>query len=166
MRERHKIEEAKNDDFEIFTMDEAMQTVGAITTAISILLGLLAAISLFVGGIGIMNIMLVIVAERTKEIGLRKAVGARYRDIMSQFILEAIAISLIGGLLGVIIGVSFSYLAAWAIVTYAKLEWPFVISYGAILVSFGVAAAFGIVFGWYPAKEAARLSPIEALRKS
>lgn len=166
MRQQHKIDDPKNDDFQLFTMDEAMTTVNSITTAISVLLGLLAAISLFVGGVGIMNIMLVIVAERTREIGLRKAVGARYRDIMTQFVMEAIAISLIGGLLGVVIGIIFSYIASWTIVHYAKLEWPFVISYSAIIISFAVAAAFGIVFGWYPAKEAAKLSPIEALRKS
>ncbi len=166
MRERHKITDPKNDDFQIFTMDEAMKTVNSITTAISILLGLLAAISLFVGGVGIMNIMLVIVAERTKEIGLRKAVGARYRDIMGQFVLEAVVISLLGGLLGVVLGVSFSFAVAWAITHYGGMDWPFVVSSGAIAVSFLVAAAFGIVFGWYPAQEAARLNPIEALRKS
>lgn len=165
VRVRHGIDDPKNDDFEIFTMDEAMKTVNSITTAISVLLGLLAAISLFVGGIGIMNIMLVIVAERTREIGLRKAVGARYRDIMRQFVLEAVAISLIGGFLGVALGIGFSWVAAWAIVNYVHLEWPFVVSYEAIGASFAVATAFGIVFGWYPAKEAAKLSPIEAIRK-
>lgn len=166
MRERHKISDPADDDFEIFTMDEAMKSVDSITTAISILLGLLAAISLFVGGIGIMNIMLVIVAERTREIGLRKAVGARYRDIMGQFVMEAIAISLAGGLIGIVLGVSFSYLTAYAITHFLGMDWPFVMSYGTILISFGVAALFGIVFGWYPAKEAADLSPIEALRKN
>jgi len=166
MRERHSIDDPKNDDFQIFTMDEAMKTVSSITTAISILLGLLAAISLFVGGIGIMNIMLVIVAERTKEIGLRKAVGARYRDIMGQFVFEAVAISLLGGFLGIIIGVSISLLVSYIITSYLGMEWPFVVSYGAIAISFIVAAIFGVVFGWYPAKEAATLSPIEALRKS
>jgi len=166
MREQHKIEDPKNDDFQIVTMDEALKTVDSITTAISILLGLLAAISLFVGGIGIMNIMLVIVAERTREIGLRKAVGARYRDIMNQFVMEAMAISLIGGLIGIVIGVSFSFLVSQIITYYLGMDWPFVISSGAILISFVVAAVFGMVFGWYPAKEAAQLSPIEALRKN
>ncbi|MFA7171344.1 MAG: ABC transporter permease [Candidatus Paceibacterota bacterium] len=166
MREQHKIEDPKNDDFQIVTMDEALKTVDSVTTAISILLGLLAAISLFVGGIGIMNIMLVIVAERTREIGLRKAVGARYRDIMNQFVMEAMAISLIGGLIGIIIGVSFSFLVSQIITYYLGMDWPFVISSGAILISFVVAAVFGMVFGWYPAKEAAQLSPIEALRKN
>jgi len=166
MREQHKIEDSQNDDFQIVTMDEALTTVNSITTAISVLLGLLAAISLFVGGVGIMNIMLVIVAERTKEIGLRKAVGARYKDIMGQFVLEAMAISLLGGLIGVIIGIAFSFVAAYLITHYAGLAWPFVISSSAILISFIVAAMFGVVFGWYPAKEAARLSPIDALRKN
>ena len=113
-----------------------------------------------------MNIMLVIVAERTKEIGLRKAVGARYRDIMQQFIFEAVAISLLGGLIGIVIGVSFSFLMSQLITRYANLNWPFVVSYNVIAISFLVAAFFGVVFGWYPAKEAAKLSPIEALRKS
>lgn len=166
LRERHKIADVKNDDFEVSTMDEAMTTVNSITTAISILLGLLAAISLVVGGVGIMNIMLVIVAERTKEIGLRKAVGARYRDIMNQFVMEAVAISLLGGLIGIIIGVLCSYLVSLVITTYLGMDWPFVISFGAIAISFLVAAMFGVVFGWYPAKEAARLSPIDALRKN
>jgi len=166
MRERHKIDDPKNDDFEVFTMDEAMKTVNSITTAISILLGLLAAISLFVGGVGIMKIMQVIVAERTREIGLRKAVGARYKDIMSQFVMEAVAISLLGGLIGIIIGVSCSFLISGVITTYMGMDWPFVISWETILISFLVAAMFGVVFGWYPAKEAAQLSPIEALRKN
>lgn len=166
MRERHDIDKPADDDFEIVTMDEAMTTVSSVTSAISMLLGLLAAISLFVGGIGIMNIMLVIVAERTKEIGLRKAVGARYKDIMNQFVFEAVAISLLGGLIGIIIGVSCSLLIAYLITQYGGLDWPFTVSYGAIIISFAVAAFFGIVFGWYPAKEAAQLSPIDALRKN
>ena len=166
MRERHDIGDPKDDDFQIFTMDEAMDSVNAITSTISLLLGLLAAISLFVGGIGIMNIMLVIVAERTREIGLRKSVGARYRDIMNQFVMEAVIISLLGGLIGIIIGISFSFVVSYVITAYLGMEWPFVVSYAAVAISFLVAAGFGIVFGWYPAKEAARLNPIEALRKS
>jgi putative ABC transport system permease protein len=165
MRQRHDIEKPEDDDFQILTMDEMLTTINSITGAISALLGLLAAISLIVGGIGIMNIMLVIVAERTKEIGLRKALGAKYKDIMRQFVFEAIAISLIGGFIGIIAGVSFSFLMTQIIVRYAGLEWPFVVSYSAIIISFVVAAFFGVVFGWYPAKEAAQLSPIEALRK-
>ncbi|MDD3190945.1 MAG: ABC transporter permease [Candidatus Pacebacteria bacterium] len=166
MRENHNIDNKEDDDFQIITMDETLATIDSITGAISLLLGLLAAISLFVGGIGIMNIMLVIVAERTREIGLRKAVGARHKDIMQQFILEAVAISLAGGFIGIVIGVSLSFISSQLITRYAGLDWPFVISYGAIAVSFLVAAFFGIVFGWYPAKEAAKLSPIEALRKN
>lgn len=166
MRERHKIDDPKNDDFKVTTMEEAMDSVNSITDAISVLLGLLAAISLVVGGVGIMNIMLVIVAERTREIGLRKAVGAHYKDIMSQFVMEAVAISLLGGLIGIIIGVSLSYLLAQVITTYVGIDWPFVVSWTAISISSLTAAMFGIIFGWYPAKEAAQLSPIEALRKN
>lgn len=165
MRERHDIKRPADDDFQIMTMDEALTAIGSITSAISVLLGLLAAISLFVGGIGIMNIMLVIVAERTREIGLRKAVGARYRDIMRQFVFEAIAISLLGGFIGIAIGISFSFLVSYLITAYGGFDWPFTVSVPAIIISFAVAAAFGIMFGWYPAKEAAALDPIEALRK-
>lgn len=165
MRERHGIEKPEDDDFQILTMDEMLKAINSVTGAISALLGLLAAISLIVGGIGIMNIMLVIVAERTREIGLRKALGAKYKDIMRQFVFEAVAISLIGGFIGIVVGISFSFVMTQIIVKYAGLDWPFVVSYGAILISFLVAAFFGIVFGWYPAKEAAQLSPIEALRK-
>jgi putative ABC transport system permease protein len=166
MRQRHEIDKPEDDDFQILTMDEMLKTINSVTGAISALLGLLAAISLIVGGIGIMNIMLVIVAERTREIGLRKALGAKYKDIMRQFVFEAIAISLIGGFIGIVVGISFSFIMTQIIVRYANLDWPFVVSYSAILISFAVAAFFGIVFGWYPAKEAAQLSPIEALRKS
>lgn len=165
MRERHKILRPTDDDFQVMTMDEALTSITAVTGAISALLGLLAAISLFVGGIGIMNIMLVIVAERTKEIGLRKALGARYKDIMRQFVFEAMAISLLGGFLGIVIGVSFSFLVSVVITRFGGFDWPFTVSIPSIIISFAVAAFFGIVFGWYPAKEAAQLSPIEALRK-
>jgi putative ABC transport system permease protein len=166
LRERHKINRPSDDDFQIVTMDEAMTTISSITSAISLLLGLLAAISLFVGGVGIMNIMLVIVAERTREIGLRKAVGARYKDIMRQFVFEAVAISLLGGFIGVVVGIFFSFIISLLITRYGGLNWPFTVSIPAIIISFAVAAFFGIVFGWYPAKEAAQLSPIEALRKN
>lgn len=166
MRERHKIDDPKDDDFQIVTMDEMISAMNSVTTTISALLGLLAAISLFVGGVGIMNIMLVIVAERTKEIGLRKALGARYKDIMRQFVFEAVAISLLGGFIGIAIGVVLSFIVSQVITRYGGFDWPFVVSFWAIGISFAVAAFFGIVFGWYPAKEAARLSPIDALRKN
>lgn len=163
MRRRHHIDDPKNDDFEIITMDQAMDIINSVTGAISLLLGVLAAISLLVGGIGIMNIMLVVVTEKTKEIGLRKALGAKQRDVLLQFISESIMISLVGGIIGIIFGVSVSYLITYAINSYV-MEWPFVISYWAVFVSFFVAAFLGILFGWYPARKAARLNPIDALR--
>ncbi len=163
LRQRHHIDDPKNDDFQIVTMDQAMDIVNSVTGAITLLLGVLAAISLLVGGIGIMNIMLVIVTERTREIGLRKALGAKQKDILLQFISESIIISLIGGTIGIISGISISYTITYAINSYG-MEWPFVISQQAIFISFFTAAFFGILFGWYPARKAARLNPIEALR--
>jgi len=124
---------------------------------------LLAAISLTVGGVGIMNIMLVIVAERTREIGLRKALGAKRKDIMNQFVLEAALISVLGGIVGIISGIVFSFLVTLAVRVY-NFDWPFVVSIEAIIISFVVAAGFGIIFGWYPANKAAKLNAIEALR--
>ncbi len=163
LRQRHHIDDPKNDDFTIMTMDQAMDTINAVTGAISLFLGILAAISLLVGGVGIMNIMLVIVTERTREIGLRKALGAKEKDILTQFILEAILISLIGGVVGIISGICVSYIMTYAINSYG-ISWPFVVSFEAVIISFSVAAFFGIVFGWYPARKAARLNPIDALR--
>lgn len=164
LRAHHKIENPDNDDFQVITMDEMLGIVNAVTNIISLLLGVLAAISLVVGGIGVMNIMFVIVSERTKEIGLRKTLGARYQDIMRQFILEAILISVIGGILGIVLGVCGTFLITLVITKIMNLQWPFVVSYIAIFISFVIAVCFGIIFGWYPAREAARLHPIEALR--
>ena len=163
LRQRHNIDDPKNDDFQLMTMDQAVETIDSITGAISLLLGLLAAISLLVGGIGVMNTMLVIVTERTREIGLRKSLGAKNKDILSQFVLEAILISLIGGVGGVFWGILVSYAMTYAINSFG-FEWPFVISGSAIAISFLVAAFFGIVFGWHPAKKAAKMNAIEALR--
>ncbi|MCK5332504.1 ABC transporter permease [Candidatus Parcubacteria bacterium] len=163
LRQRHNINDPKNDDFELVTMDQAVEIIGSITNAISLLLGLLAAISLLVGGIGVMNTMFVIVTERTREIGLRKSLGARNDDILSQFVLEAVLISLAGGIIGVFIGIFISYIMTYAINAFG-FDWPFVVSFGAIIISFSVATLFGVVFGWYPAKKAAKLNPIEALR--
>lgn len=165
IRARHQITDPKDDDFVITTMDEALSSIDAILNALSALLGLLAAISLLVGGIGIMNIMLVIVAERTREIGLRKALGAKYSDIMRQFVLEALIITLLGILIGIIIGLSVALAASMLITRFAGFDWPFVVSVPTIIIASGIALLFGLAFGWYPAREAARLSPIEALRK-
>ena len=163
LRERHNIEDPSKDDFEVMSMDQIVEIVNTVTSVISLLLGLLAAISLVVGGVGIMNIMLVIVAERTREIGLRKALGARQKDILNQFVTEAVLISFFGGLVGIIFGIFISLVVTLAVRAY-NFDWPFVISLEAVIISFIVAVGFGIVFGWYPAKKAAKLNPIEALR--
>ena len=163
LRERHNISDPAKDDFEVMSMDQIVEIVNTVTGLISLLLGLLAAISLLVGGVGIMNIMLVIVAERTREIGLRKALGAKRKDIMNQFVLEAALISVLGGAVGIISGIAFSFLVTLAVRAY-NFDWPFVVSIEAIIISFLVAAFFGIIFGWYPANKAAKLNAIEALR--
>jgi len=163
LRERHNISDPTKDDFEVMSMDQVVEIVNTVTGVISLLLGLLAAISLTVGGVGIMNIMLVIVAERTREIGLRKALGAKRKDIMNQFVLEAALISVLGGIVGIISGIVFSFLVTLAVRVY-NFDWPFVVSIEAIIISFVVAAGFGIIFGWYPANKAAKLNAIEALR--
>ena len=163
LRERHNIDDPAKDDFEVMSMDQIVEIVNTVTDLISLLLGLLAAISLLVGGVGIMNIMLVIVAERTREIGLRKALGAKRKDIMNQFVMEAALISILGGIVGIISGIAFSFLVTLAVRAY-DFDWPFVVSIEAIVISFLVAAGFGILFGWYPANKAAKLNAIEALR--
>lgn len=163
MRQRHHISDPVNDDFEVISVSQILDIVNSVTGAISLLLGLLAAISLLVGGVGIMNIMLVIVTERTREIGLRKSLGAKNKDIMVQFVIEAILISVLGGAIGITVGIFISLAMTYAINSYG-FAWPYVISPEAVFISFFVAAFFGIVFGWYPAKKAARLNPIEALR--
>ncbi|MEA2097657.1 MAG: ABC transporter permease [Patescibacteria group bacterium] len=163
LRQRHNISDPSKDDFEIMSMDQIIEIVNTVTSLISILLGLLAAISLLVGGVGIMNIMLVIVAERTREIGLRKSLGARQEDILNQFVAEAVLISVFGGLIGIIFGIFISFVVTLTVRVY-NFDWPFTISIEAICISFIVAIGFGIVFGWYPAKKAAKLNPIDALR--
>jgi len=135
-----------------------LESQEASSRVLTLLLAAIASVSLLVGGIGIMNIMLVSVTERTREIGLRMAVGARARDILSQFLVEAVTLSLIGGLIGIALGV----LASAAIGYFA--EWRTLVSSQAILIAFGFAAAVGVFFGFYPARKAAALNPIEALR--
>jgi putative ABC transport system permease protein len=157
LRERHKLRTPVN-DFQVRNNNEIQQTVNAATTTLTLLLAGVAAVSLLVGGIGIMNIMLVSVIERTREIGIRMAVGARRAVIMSQFLVEAVTLSLVGGFVGVLIG-----MAASAILT--KLAgWVTQVDPASILLAFGVSAGVGILFGFYPARSAARLDPIVALR--
>jgi ABC-type antimicrobial peptide transport system permease subunit len=158
LRERHRIRNPKDDDFNIRNMTEMTNALSSTTTLMTKLLLAVALISLIVGGVGIMNIMLVSVTERTREIGLRMAVGARAKDILRQFLIEAIFLCLAGGIMGIILGCGGSYL-----VTYF-LRWPTETSVAAIVASVIVSASVGIVFGYYPAWKASRLDPIEALR--
>jgi ABC-type antimicrobial peptide transport system permease subunit len=158
LRERHRIRNPKDDDFNIRNMTEMTNALSSTTTLMTKLLLAVALISLIVGGVGIMNIMLVSVTERTREIGLRMAVGARAKDILRQFLIEAIVLCLAGGIMGIALGCGGSYL-----VTYF-LRWPTETSMAAIVASVIVSASVGIVFGYYPAWKASRLDPIEALR--
>ncbi|MDR2009678.1 MAG: ABC transporter permease [Bacteroidales bacterium] len=158
LRIQHKIKQGEDDDFRVRTQQEMLETMSSITGFLTILLAAIASISMLVGGIGIMNIMYVTVTERTKEIGLRMSIGAQNRDILLQFLTESTILSLIGGIIGIIMGIGLSYG-----ITYF-LNWPFVVSVNAVLISFAVCAAIGIFFGWYPAKKAAALDPITALR--
>ncbi len=166
LRKNHNIKDPTKDDFQITTMTEIIEQVNEISVILNLLLGFLAAISLLVGGIGIMNIMLVSVSERTKEIGLRKALGANSEDILYQFLIEALVITGLGGLIGIIIGIANSLLASLVIRTQGGLSaWPITISWLAIIIAFIVSMAIGLIFGIYPARKASRLNPMEALRK-
>jgi putative ABC transport system permease protein len=158
LRQRHKIQQGQTDDFMVRNMTDVAQTSAQITTLMTILLGSIAAISLIVGGIGIMNIMLVSVTERTREIGIRMAVGARPNYIRLQFLTESLVLSLVGGFVGVLIGGSLAAAVA------RFLGWPTLVSAISVLISFVFATAIGIFFGYYPAHKAAALDPIEALR--
>jgi len=151
------------DDFRVATMVEMMDLLDTITGALTLLLLAIVAISLVVGGVGILNIMYVVVSERTAEIGLRKAVGARYRDIMWQFLIESLMITLAGGIVGIFAGVLISYLIALG-AGYSGLDWHFAVPFRSYVVAIGFSAFFGLAFGLYPARKAARLEPVEALR--
>ncbi|MDO9186541.1 MAG: ABC transporter permease [Bacteroidia bacterium] len=158
LRERHKLAEDVEDDFTVRTQSDISNIFGSISKVLTILLGSIASISLLVGGIGIMNIMLVSVTERTKEIGIRLAVGAKSKDVLMQFMIEAMFISFVGGIIGVGLGTLVSVLVA-------KFGgWPVAVTIYSIALSFLFAAIIGIFFGWYPARKAARLNPIDALR--
>ena len=158
LRQRHRLTDGRSDDFNIFNQKEIADTVNSISKIITLLLGSVAGISLLVGGIGIMNIMLVSVTERTREIGIRIAVGAQPGDIRLQFLIEAVTLSLLGGLIGVLSGVGASKLVGMV------ADFQAIVSTGSIILAFGVSSAIGIFFGFYPAHKAAALNPIEALR--
>jgi len=158
LRQRHRLKATDPDDFWLRNLSEILQAQEESSRVLTMLLAAIASVSLLVGGIGIMNIMLVSVTERTREIGLRMAVGARSRDILGQFLVEAVTLSLFGGLIGVGVGLTGAYGAAYV------AEWRTLIQFDAILVAFGFAGTVGIFFGFYPARKASRLDPIEALR--
>ncbi len=158
LRQRHRLQPGADDDFSLRNLAEVMAAQEASSRVLALLLAAVASVSLLVGGIGIMNIMLVSVTERTREIGLRMAVGARTRDILGQFLVEAVTLSLIGGLIGVALGMG----AAAAIANFAG--WRVLLSPQAIALSVAFALVIGIFFGFYPARKAARLNPVEALR--
>ena len=158
LRQRHRLQAAQEDDFWLRNLAEVLETQEESSRVLTLLLAAIASVSLLVGGIGIMNIMLVSVTERTREIGLRMAVGARGRDILAQFLVEAVTLSLIGGVIGIALGLGGSYGIAYF------AEWRTLIRPDAVLLAFGFAGAVGIFFGFYPARKASRLDPIEALR--
>ena len=158
IRQRHRLQPHQEDDFNLRNLAEVLESQEAASRVLTMLLAAIASVSLLVGGIGIMNIMLVSVTERTREIGLRMAVGARGKDILVQFLVEAVTLSLIGGAIGVGAGL----LGSYAIAYFA--EWRTVLQFDAIVVAFGFSAAVGIFFGFYPARKAAGLNPIDALR--
>jgi putative ABC transport system permease protein len=156
--DRHKIADPTNADFSIFSQNDILSAASSVTGTFTALLSGIAAISLIVGGIGIMNIMLVTVTERTREIGLRKALGAKKKNIIAQFLIEAIILTFVGGVIGMGVGILASFIISKVI------GLPFTIAVGSILLAIGVSGAIGILFGWYPARKAANMEPIEALR--
>ena len=158
LRRNHKIKTGDEDDFQVRSQAEMVQMFSSVSDMLTMLLGAIAGISLLVGGIGIMNIMFVSVTERTREIGLRMSVGGRGIDIMVQFLTEAVMLSVLGGIFGVLFGLLISYVAA------SLLSFPFVVMTQAIILSFLVCSVIGIFFGWYPARKAANLNPIDAIR--
>lgn len=158
LRARHKIKDGEDDDFEIRSQQELSEMMNSTSDMMTVLLACIAGISLLVGGIGIMNIMFVSVTERTREIGLRMSIGARGIDILSQFLIEAVIISVTGGIIGIILGI----VASWLVTMIA--HWPVYIQMYSVVLSFAVCTITGVFFGWYPAKKASSLDPIEAIR--
>lgn len=158
LRKSHKIKEGAENDFTIRSQEEMVSTFSSISNVLTILLGAIASISLLVGGIGIMNIMYVSVTERTREIGLRMAVGGRGKDILMQFLIESTLLSILGGVIGIFLGVGASKLIG------ILMSWPTVVLPASVVLSFLVCTVIGVFFGWYPARKAASLNPIDALR--
>lgn len=163
LREQHDIDDPANDDFSVRDMASAVEIIKQVTDVLRYFLLAIGTISLIVGGIGIMNIMLLAVNQRIREVGLRKAVGAKNTDVWTQFLIESAFISFLGGIIGIIIGIAISGLTA-IIIQSLEYVWPFIISWQSIVAAIGVSFAIGIIFGIYPAGKASRISPMEALR--
>jgi putative ABC transport system permease protein len=165
LRQSHGITNPSKDDFTIYTQQDILDTLGNITSILKIFLTAIASISLIVGGIGIMNIMMVSVVERTREIGLRKAVGATNRDILQQFLVESVVLTFIGGIAGILVGGILVWLVYLIIsIFYPSLGWVFLMPVSAIIMAVLVATFTGVIFGLYPASQAAKKNPIDALR--
>jgi putative ABC transport system permease protein len=165
LRQRHRIRKDADDDFAVQNMAEIADTMRIVTLVMSLLLGSVAGVSMLVGGVGIMNIMLVSVTERTREIGVRMAVGARSSDILRQFLLEAVALSLVGGAIGVALGAGSATAVGWVVNSFlTSTHWPLTISLPAIIIALAFSASVGIAFGFFPALKASRMDPIESLR--
>ncbi len=165
LSERHRIAKGDPPDFQVQSVTQIASTLGIITGTITLMLAAIAGISLVVGGVGIMNIMLVSVTERTREIGIRMAMGARSKDILRQFLTEAVLLAIFGGIVGIALGIAASAGATTVINSLTSgTKWPVVISFPAAAIALVFAAAVGIFFGYYPALRASRLDPIEALR--
>ena len=156
--EQHNISDPDEADFTVNSSKQALSILDSITSILTLMLASIAGISLVVGGVGIMNIMLVSVTERTREIGLLKSIGAKRKDILNQFLIEAIALTLTGGIIGIVLGIILAYYIT------GYLEIPYVLKYNSILIAVGVSTIVGIVFGLYPASRASKLNPIDALR--
>ena len=164
LRNNHNITDPEKDDFNVETQADLVKTVGQITGILTLFLAAVASISLLVGGIGIMNIMLVSVTERTREIGLRKAIGATEKNILTQFLVEAIGLTAVGGIIGIILGATFSFLTSLGLSRVLAVNWKFNFPISAVILGLGVSSFVGLIFGIYPAKKAASKSPMEALR--
>jgi putative ABC transport system permease protein len=164
LRTTHNIDDPTKDDFTLVNQKALADKVGVITSALTYFLALVAAISLLVGGIGIMNIMLVSVNERTREIGLRKAVGATTKNILIQFLVESVVLTLLGGLIGIVLGTGASFIISIILSKIVSFNWDFIFPFSGALLGIGVSSAIGLIFGVYPARQAAKKSPIEALR--
>jgi putative ABC transport system permease protein len=164
LRQDHGITDPKKDDFNIETQADILSILGSITSILTLFLAAIASISLIVGGIGIMNIMLVAVTERTREIGLRKAVGATNGDILQQFLIESVLLTFAGGVIGIAIGAGVVALVYFVLSTFFSIGWVFAFPISAVVLGLLVSGIAGIAFGIYPARQAARKNPIDALR--